>query len=80
MVLAVLDPGQVAKEEVVLGQPCLECPWSMGARGPLVKLKHFTVDEPSPQVFLQTQELGAGAREDVLGLGLQRAFTSQGLE
>lgn len=80
MVLAVLGPGQVAKEEVVLGQACLECPWSMQGRGPLVKLNHFTVDEPSPQVSLQTQELGAGAREDVLGLDLQQAFTSWGLE
>lgn len=26
MVLAVLVPGQVAEEEMVLGQPCLECP------------------------------------------------------
>lgn len=30
MAPAVLVPGQVAEEEMVLGQPCLECPWSMG--------------------------------------------------
>lgn len=30
-----------------------------------------------PQVFLQTQELGAGAREDVLGLDFQHAFTNK---
>lgn len=33
MVPAVLVPGQVAEEEMVLGQPCLQCPPSMRAEG-----------------------------------------------